>query len=144
MRYLIVLGLLALTFAAFADNPAHDSADVTLTIPCSLAVDIVDETITLTQAADPDDKGPVEETFEEAIDVDTNCDGWSGSVEVTDLKGEQTDAELDAAASSSMPTGDGKPGADQLFDLTITVTRNGLDDPADTYKGTVTATVTCP
>lgn len=146
MRYLMVLGLLALTCSAFAD--LESTAGVELEIGSFLSVEVTGGnpgTFVLEDEAntDPESVEGAEETFEGVIEVKANVP-WGGGVGIDDdvlTSGEGEDAPtIGCAAGSTMPDEAGDLGT-TTYDLSITPTRSGLSDPAGTYTGTVRATV---
>jgi hypothetical protein len=143
MRYLIVIGLLALSCSAFAAGgppPQDDSAAVVMDIAKWVDVDISEGTL------DDWDPGEVAATFAgnvdevSAVTIKTNCT-WTAAVSAQTVLTGATDS-IAAAGAAIAPAAGGATGAAGIpAVLTVNYLRSGLDDNADHYVGSVTVTV---
>lgn len=150
MRYLIVVALLALM--AVPSFAADDSASVSLSIDavCEVTVAATALAFTAGNGNDPGDDGDFtvgtaitaksNQTWALALKVEDNCT----TPHTSNLGHTNETDHLPCVASHDMACGgSGGPGLDASGTLTVTVTRDGLNDRAGAYSGTVTATLTC-
>lgn len=141
MRYLLIVAMLALTCSAFAQNPSS-TAPVQLSIAKYVTVWMAD-----TPAMGPDlpqatwamSTGAF--TFTRDVLVQSNC-VWNLMATETDLtNGAKV---LPAGAPVLSATTGGPDPIARTLTLKLTHTRDGLNDPAGTYLGSATVTISAP
>ncbi|MBM3475894.1 MAG: hypothetical protein FJX75_21715 [Armatimonadetes bacterium] len=143
MRYLLILGLLALTVGAFADGDPDDTSAVTLSIDQYLNVVLAPAAVPWTPVGGAEGTNYDDPTY--AGDATWNGVATVGANNEWDLA--TTANDLASAADSINCNDDGTALNEQAIPggtpaVTISWDRSGLNDHTGVYNATVTVTVT--
>jgi len=152
MRYLLILGLLALPLCALADT-ASDEGAVAISILAFGTVDLEEPIVSGDFTAgerDPEYVGAADVT--KNVTVASNDEAWTLAIAIDDTAGaggvanqvkQVADANDTMPAAVALSAGmDAGTNPGEAGTYTVTVTRDGLNDANGDYSGEVTATLT--